>query len=107
MVRFFGHSVGKHFEFVNICHEYKEEIYLYITRIQMTENRIMENSFEFSSIETERRKIEHDIQELFEKSNRDLEKMISTFYQNHPEDKNGYVGKALLSLHKFLVFVFD
>ena len=100
-------KLDKHVDFANVCYEYMEKISKYISRFRMSENRIMKNSFEPSSIENERRKIKHDVQELFEKSNRDLENMISTFHQNHPEDKNGHVGKALQSLHEFLVCVFN
>jgi len=67
----------------------------------------MNNSFEPSSIEKRRRKIQPNIKEIFGNWNRVLKEIISTFNQDHLEDDNGYMEKALQSLGQLLTCGFD
>ena len=61
-----------------------------------------------SSIEGEMRKIEDsDIKKLLDPWNCELENIISSFNEDHPEDKNGHVEKALQSLHQLFTPGFD
>jgi len=53
------------------------------------------------------RKIQRDIKKKFDKWNRCLKKIISTFDRYHLEDKNRHVGKAIQLLCELLASGFD
>jgi len=96
-----------HFEFVNRCDELWDEIWEGGNGFRNIEKWVIESSFNPSSIRNERRNIQHDIQNLYDKCNRRLEKIILTFDHDHLEDKNANVEKALQSLRQLLASEFD
>ena len=102
-------KLNKHFVFVKRCVKYIDEILRNFQEFINFEFFVVKNYSKPSSIEKKRRKIEkRDIQKLlFDQCNRGLENIISTFDQDHLEDKNGHVGKELQSLRQLLASGFD
>ena len=77
--------MDKHFRFVNRCQDYMNEIGIDLIGFRQFEHDFTNNSFNLLSY----------IKEIFDKWNRDLEKIILTFDQDNLEDENRNVGKAL------------
>jgi len=98
--------LDKHFGFLKRCEDYSDDINIGFRKFKDIKDDFMENSFKLLSIE-QRRKIQPDIKEIFDKWNRVLKEIISTFDQDHLEDKNKHVGNALESLRQLLAFEFD
>jgi len=67
----------------------------------------VQNSFKPSSIEQGRIEIQRKIKKIFDKWNRFLIEIISTFDRDHLKDKNRHVRKAIKSLRQLLASGFD
>jgi len=96
-----------HFEFVKICWEYKDEIRRGLGGIKIFEDDVKNHLFNPLFNHQRKRMIQPNIKEMFNKWNRLLKNIITTFDGYDLEDNNGLVGRALQSLCQLLASGFD